>query len=112
MPGLYVSFGRHRYRKIDLLGSLDLDLRCGLLGLKLLGKRQREYALLEARFNLVRVDAFRHLEAALEGAKVAFTPDQNRRTDDPFPGEGSRKAPMLVSSTERWRHSPELLQGF
>jgi hypothetical protein len=44
MPGLYVSFGRHRYRKIDLLGGLDLDLRCGLLGLKLLWKRQREYA--------------------------------------------------------------------
>src|ERR1019366_4679606 len=52
--------------------SLDLDLLRGLLRLKLLGKRQREYAFLEARFNFIRIDAFRHLEAALEGAKVAL----------------------------------------
>src|ERR1035441_9472337 len=77
MPRLLISYGRDCLSPIDLLRSFDLDLLRGFLSLKLLGKDQREYAFLETRFDFVRVNAFRHLEAALEaaleGAKVALT---------------------------------------
>src|SRR5665811_122275 len=73
MPRLLISYGRDCLSPIDLLRSFDLDLLRGFLSLKLLGKGQREYAFLETRFDFVRVNAFRHLEAALEGAKVALT---------------------------------------
>jgi hypothetical protein len=41
------------------LASFDLDLLLGLDGLRLLGKPHREYAILEACFDLVGVDALR-----------------------------------------------------
>src|SRR3974390_1250131 len=71
MPGL--QYHSAEIATVELLGSLDFNLLRRFLGLKLLGKRQREYAFLEARFNFIRVDAFRQLEAALEGAKAALT---------------------------------------
>ena len=54
------------------LASFDLDLLLGLDGLELLRKPHREYAILEACFDLVGVDALREREVALEGTDMAF----------------------------------------
>src|SRR6516165_6668589 len=51
---------------------LYLDLLRRLLSLGLLGKRQHKYALLEACFDLVDLNTFRHFEAAFERAEATF----------------------------------------
>ena len=58
--------------RADHSSSFDLDLFRGLLCLGLLGKHHREHAFLETCFDLVRVDAFGHIETALERAEVTL----------------------------------------
>lgn len=52
-------------------GGFDLDLFLGFHGFRLFGKRYREHALADARFDLVRVDFIGQGEAALKRARIA-----------------------------------------